>query len=127
MAEPVFAAPPLLNEELARERIDAILTYWHYATRLETEGSQPFLTVADMIRYLDIDGDVPVLGYAFRDEWARQKEAALPSFVAASRETKMLLSGSEKAWARLTPQPGTDDPAVLASLRRSFRAGILEH
>ncbi len=30
VAEPVFGAPPLLNEELARGRIDAVLTYWHY-------------------------------------------------------------------------------------------------
>jgi hypothetical protein len=40
VSEPVFGAPPLLNEELARGRIDAILTYWHYAARLEVEGAK---------------------------------------------------------------------------------------
>ncbi len=63
-SEPVFGAPPLLNVELARGRIDAILTYWHYAARLEAEGAKPLLTVADMIRELGITRDVPMLGYA---------------------------------------------------------------
>ncbi|WP_243369201.1 ABC transporter substrate-binding protein [Microvirga solisilvae] len=125
--EPVFGAPPLLNEELARGRIGAVLTYWHYAARLEAEGARPLLTVADMIRHLGIDSDVPMLGYAFRDDWAEREQAALKGFVAASRETKMLLATSGEAWTRLAPQIGTDDPAVLASLRANFRAGIPEH
>lgn len=125
--EPVFGAPPLLNEELARGRIDAVLTYWHYAARLETEGAHPLLTVEDMIHRLGVGGDVPMLGYAFRDDWAEHKQAALKGFVAASREAKMLLASSGEAWARLAPQIGTNNPAVLASLRASFRAGIPEH
>lgn len=125
-AEPVFGAPPLLNEELARGRIDAVLTYWHYAARLEAEGGRPFLTVTDMIRHLGVDSDVPMLGYAFRDDWAQHEEAMLKSFIAASREAKLLLAGSGEAWARLAPQIGTDDPAALASLQAGFRAGIPE-
>jgi NitT/TauT family transport system substrate-binding protein len=127
VAEPVFGAPPLLNEELARGRIDAVLTYWHYAARLEAEGARPFLTVADTIRHLGIDGDVPMLGYAFREDWAQQENAALQGFVAASREAKMLLAGSREEWISLAPQIGTDDPAVLTTLQAGFRAGIPEH
>jgi NitT/TauT family transport system substrate-binding protein len=126
-AEPVFGAPPLLNEEMARGRIDAVLTYWHYAARLEAERARPFLAVADMIRRLGIDSDVPMLGYAFRDDWARHADATLKEFVAASREAKTLLAKSEEAWLRLAPQIDTDDPAVLASLQAAFRAGIPEH
>ncbi|MGO4570703.1 ABC transporter substrate-binding protein [Microvirga sp. 2TAF3] len=125
--EPVFGAPPLLNEELERGRIDAVLTYWHYAARLEAEGARPLLTVEDMIHRLGMGGDVPMLGYAFRDDWAQHEQAALQGFVAASREAKMLLASSGEAWTRLAPQIGTDDPAVLASLRAGFRAGIPEH
>jgi len=125
--EPVFAAPPLLNEESGRGRIDAVLTYWHYAARLEAEGARSLLTVADMIRHLGIDSDVPMLGYAFRDDWGRYEQDALQGFVAAAREAKTLLAGSEEAWTRLAPQIGTDDPIAQASLRASFRAGIPEH
>jgi len=125
-AEPVFGAPPLLNEELARGRIDAVLTYWHYAARLEADGAKPLLTVADMIRRLGIDHDVPMLGYAFREEWAQREGAALQDFIAASRDAKALLAASKEEWARLAPQIGTDSPAVLAALQAGFRAGVPE-
>jgi NitT/TauT family transport system substrate-binding protein len=124
VAEPVFGAPPLLNEELGRGRIDAVLTYWHYAARLEAGGAKSLLTVADMIRRLGIDGEVPMLGYAFREEWAEDKGAALQGFIAASREAKALLAGSKDEWIRLAPQIGSDDPAVLGAIQAGFRAGI---
>jgi NitT/TauT family transport system substrate-binding protein len=124
VSEPVFGAPPLLNEELARGRIDAVLTYWHYAARLEADGARPLMAVADMIRHLGIDDDVPMLGYAFREDWARREGAALQGFVAASREAKVLLAGSREEWTRLAPQIGSNDPAVLDALQASFRAGI---
>ncbi|KLK93641.1 ABC transporter substrate-binding protein [Microvirga vignae] len=124
VAEPVFGAPPLLNEELARGRIDAVLTYWHYAARLEASGASVFLTVADMILRLGLDGDVPMLGYAFRDEWAEREGAVLEGFVAASRQAKALLAASKEEWIRLAPQIGSDDPAVLRALQAGFRAGI---
>jgi NitT/TauT family transport system substrate-binding protein len=123
-SEPVFGAPPLLNEELARGRIDAVLTYWHYAARLEAGGARPLLAVADMIRKLGIAHDVPMLGYAFREEWGARQSKLVESFVAASREAKALLAESKDEWARLAPQIGSDDPAVLSALQAGFRAGI---
>jgi NitT/TauT family transport system substrate-binding protein len=125
--EPVFGAPPLLNEELARGRIDAVLTYWHYAARLEADGAKPLLTMPDVIRRLGIDHDVPMLGYAFREEWAHKESVALQGFIAASRDAKALLATSKEEWARLAPQVGTDDPAILAALQAGFKAGIPEH
>ena len=126
VSEPVFGAPPLLNEELARGRIDAVLTYWHYAARLEAAGARPLLTVTDMVRRLGVGSDVPMLGYAFREDWAASRAAELDGFVAASQEAKALLANSPEEWIRLAPQIGSDDPAVLAVLRAGFRAGVPE-
>jgi NitT/TauT family transport system substrate-binding protein len=125
-SEPVFGAPPLLNQELARGRIDAVLTYWHYAARLEAEGAKPLLGVSDMIRELGVTHDVPMLGYAFQEDWGVRNGKLLDSFAAASREAKSLLAASKDEWTRLTPQIGTDDPAALTALQMGFRAGIPE-
>ncbi|UVF19342.1 ABC transporter substrate-binding protein [Microvirga terrae] len=122
--EPVFGAPPLLNEELSRGRIDAVLTYWHYAARLEADGARALLSVDDMIRGLGIDHEVPMLGYAFRESWAVRADATLQGFVAASRDAKALLAGAKDEWIRLAPQIGTDDPVALAALQHGFRSGI---
>jgi NitT/TauT family transport system substrate-binding protein len=123
-AAPVFAAPPLLSEELARGRLDAVLTYWHYAARLEAEGARPLLTVADIIRRLGVEGDVPMLGYAFREGWASRQPTALQGFVAASREAKATLGSSREEWTRLVPLIGTSDPGTLDALQAGYRAGI---
>jgi NitT/TauT family transport system substrate-binding protein len=123
-AVPVFGAPPLLNEEFARGRLDAVLTYWHYAARLEAAGAAPLLTVADIARRLGIEGDVPMLGYAFRESWAVGAGRTLQDFVAASREAKAALAGSAAEWSRLAPHVGTSDPAILAALQEGYRAGI---
>ena len=125
-SEPVFGAPPLLNEELARGRIDAVLTYWHYAARLEAEGAKPLLSVSDMIRDLGVTHDVPMLGYAFREEWGARESKLLEYFAAASREAKALLAVSKDEWTRLAPRIGTDDPATLTAMQIGFRAGIPE-
>ena len=123
-AVPVFGAPPLLNEEFLRGRLDAVLTYWHYAARLESAGAAPLLTVADMVRRLGIEADVPMLGYAFRESWASQAGSTLQEFVAASREAKAILADSAAEWSRLAPHIGTSDPATLAALQEGYRAGI---
>jgi hypothetical protein len=104
--EPVFGAPPLLNEEPARGRIDAVLTYWHYAARLEASGARVFLSVTDMIRRLGIDSQVPMLGYAFREEWADREGTALQGFIGASRDANALLASSKDEWIRLAPLIG---------------------
>lgn len=127
IAEPVFGAPPLLNQELAQGRIDAVLTYWHYAARLEAEnGAKPIATVAGIIQQLGGAEDTPMLGYAFREDWAREHQPILNGFLKASQEAKAVLARSDEEWLRLTPLLGTDDQAVRTSLKDGYRAGILE-
>jgi NitT/TauT family transport system substrate-binding protein len=125
-AEPVFAAPPLLSAELAAGRIDAVLTYWHYAARLEAEGAQPILTVADIVRQLGDGTDIPMLGFAFREDWATAHSKELEGFLAASRQAKAILAESDEEWERLAPLLGTADPTVRALLKAGYRAGILD-
>jgi NitT/TauT family transport system substrate-binding protein len=125
--ELVFGAPPLLNQEFAQGRIDAVLTYWHYAARLEAEGAKTLLTVADIARKLGNGADIPMLGFVFRESWAAQHEAALQGFLRASRQAKALLANSDAEWVRLGPLLGTDTPSVRTALKAGYSAGILDH
>jgi NitT/TauT family transport system substrate-binding protein len=123
-ADPAFAAPPLLSAEFDRGRLDAILTYWHYAARLEASGARPLISVAQMIERLGIQEELPMLGYAMREEWAAENPEAVAGFVRASRAAKDLLAQSEDEWHRLAPQIGAEDPKILAELRDGYRDGI---
>jgi NitT/TauT family transport system substrate-binding protein len=123
----VFGAPPLLNEELARGRIDAVLTYWNYAARLEAQGARPVIAVADIVRQLGNGIDVPMLGYVFRESWGSHNPASINDFLRASQQAKALLATSDEEWNRLNPLLGTEEQSVRAALKAGYRAGILKH
>jgi NitT/TauT family transport system substrate-binding protein len=125
-AEPIFGAPPLLSEQLAQGRVDAVLTYWNFAARLQASGARSVLTVSDVIRKLGAETDVPMLGYAFHDAWAVEHRDAVEGFLRASAEAKRLLASSDAEWDRLAPKLGSDDPAVQAALKAGYRQGILD-
>lgn len=125
MAEPVFAAPPLLQHEFEAGRLDAVLTFWNFAARLEAEGAKPLLTVTDVIRRLGISPDLPMLGYAFHASWARANLYSLIRFQEARRAAQEELAHSDAAWAALGPLLGTDDPKLQDALRAGYRAGMV--
>ncbi|PWC39245.1 ABC transporter substrate-binding protein [Azospirillum sp. TSO35-2] len=123
-AQPFFAAPPLLNRKLADGEMDAVLTYWPFAARLEAQGMRVLMTVSDMLTALGQPADVPSIGYVFREEWARANPAALAGFQAATARAKTLLAESDAAWQRLAPLMQAEDDATFRTLRDRYREGI---
>jgi NitT/TauT family transport system substrate-binding protein len=119
-----FGAPPLLNEELAAGRLDAVLTYWPFAARLEARGMRPVLTVAEALAGLGIANGLPLTGYVFSASWAAENRVALDDFLAASREAKTILEISDREWERIAPLSGAHDALELAKLRDAYRQGI---
>src|SRR5208283_4331287 len=85
-----FGAPPLLSEELEAGRLDAVLTYWPFAAKLEARGMKPVVSVGDALAALGIAKDLPLTGYVMSAGWAAESRAALDGFLAASREAKSI-------------------------------------
>ncbi|WP_205028170.1 ABC transporter substrate-binding protein [Oleisolibacter albus] len=123
-ASPVFAAPPLLSQQLEAGRLEAVLTYWHFAARLEARGMRQLVGVQDLARGLGLEGDVPLLGYVFREDWARANPDAIAGFATASRQAKSVLQRDDRAWTALRPLMEAADDATAVRLRDRFRAGI---
>ena len=71
-----FGAPPLLNEELEAGRLDAVLTYWPFAARLEARGMRPVVTIGDALAGLGITRGLPLTVYVFSAGWAADNRAA---------------------------------------------------
>src|SRR5260221_577601 len=63
VVEKSFGAPPLLAEQLAAGRLDAVLTYWQFAARLEARGARRLLGMGEAMRALGIAEPVPLAGY----------------------------------------------------------------
>lgn len=119
-----FGAPPLLNEEIEAGRLDAVLTYWPFAAKLEARGMRPILPIGDALAGLGLPQDLPLTGYVFSAEWATVNREAVDGFFAASREAKGVLATSDAEWERITPLTGARDPAELVKLREAYRQGI---
>lgn len=123
-AEAVFGAPPLLSEELRAGRIDAVLTYWHFAARLNADGFKRVISLGDVLQRLGLEAPAPMLGYVFRESWANENPDLVQGFSAASAQAKQLLATSDEEWERLRELTRAENDAVLAALRDGYREGI---
>jgi NitT/TauT family transport system substrate-binding protein len=119
----VFGAPPLLSEELAAGRIDAALTYWQFAARLEARGMRRLIGMGEAMRELGIAEPVPLVGYVLSERWAREHARDCGAFLRAFRRAEEILLRSDDEWQTIAAMTGAESPAELARLRDAFREG----
>lgn len=122
--EPVFAAPPLLNQQALTGGIDAVLNYWHFCARLEAQGFNRLLSVDEATRGMAVEGQVIQLGYVFPERLADEQPELLRAFAAASQDAKALLRQDEAEWQRIAPLMKAEDEATFTALQRRYREGI---
>jgi NitT/TauT family transport system substrate-binding protein len=126
-----FGAPPLLSERAKQGEIDAVLTFWPYAARLEADdGFSQLIGVEDVVRELGAKGEVAMVGYVFSESWAKENLEGIQSFLRAAAKADELLATSDQEWNRLKSIMGENDPtftdATFEALKRRYREGIPE-
>jgi NitT/TauT family transport system substrate-binding protein len=126
-AQVSFGAPPLLDQELLQGRLDAVLTFWNFAARLESRGLPTVLPMSEALRRLGFTTAIPLVGYVVSAAWAKAHPQELAGFVRATRQAQAILASSNAEWDWLGARTEARDPAELAALRDAFRAGIPAH
>jgi NitT/TauT family transport system substrate-binding protein len=124
---PVFAAPPLLNQQMKQGRIDAVLNFWPYVARLQAQGMRTLITVQEVTESLGIRSEVPFVGYVFDEDWAADNRQTVEGFIRATAKAKALMRDSDEEWQRLRPLMKAKDEATFTALRDGFRRGIPQH
>ncbi len=124
LVEPVFGAPPLLNQLVLRGDLDGAITFWHYGARLQAAGLRPLMEMPELLHGLDVEDPLPLVGWVFDERWAAQHADALRAFLRASYAAKRMLAESDAEWQRIRPLTKAEDDATLIALRDTFRAGI---
>ena len=124
--EKTFGAPPLMNEQIKQNRVDAVLTYWHFAARLEAQGYRQIIDGRGILKGLGIDENVPNIGYVFKQSWAESHKEAINSFFKASKQAKNRLCTSDAAWQKVIPLAQTDDLPTQTKLRQRYCEGGIE-
>ncbi len=122
--EPVYGAPPLINQLMLRGELPAALNFWHYAARLEAAGMRRLVGVGDMLGDLGYAAPLPLLGWVFRESWARANPEAVDGFLRASHDAKRLLRESDAEWERIRPLTLAESDAVFEGLKAAYREGI---
>lgn len=122
--EKIFGAPPLLGEQLAAGRLDAVLTYWQFAARLEAGGARRLLGMDEAMRELGFAEPVPLVGYVVSRGWAMQNRSLVDGFRRACAQADDIMANSDQEWLTLAPLTGAASPAELDRLRDAFRRGI---
>jgi NitT/TauT family transport system substrate-binding protein len=125
--EKIFAAPPLINEQIKQGRVDAVLTYWHYAVRLEAMEYREIIDGKGILKGLGIQEDVPTLGYVFKQSWANAHKEALNHFLNASKQAKNQLCNLDATWQKIIPLTKVDDLASQLPLRKRYCEGKIKH
>ncbi len=127
VSQPAFGAPSILNQELLQGRLDALLTYWHYAALLEARGYQRLLTGGDLLEALGIAPSLPTLGYVFRESWTDQAPETIQAFLNAAFKAKEAICSDLRVWHYVAPETFSADPNVQAVLQQRYCEGRLRH
>lgn len=120
-AQPVYGAPPLLQQQYLDGHLDALLTFWHFAAKLEAAGHRRLADMDEVVEGLGGVREVALVGYVFRPEASAD---AVARFLRATRAAKAILLGDEAEWDRLRPLMAVDDDDAFEALKQRFRAGV---
>jgi NitT/TauT family transport system substrate-binding protein len=118
-----YGAPPLLGAMLQGGKLDALLTFWNFAARLQVAGLREAISVDDCATRLGLAPPV-LLGYVFDDRWATANRPALDGFLAAAFAAVGFLAASPAEWTLLRPLMDAQDDALFNNLRQRFIAGL---
>lgn len=122
-ANKTYGAPPILNQQLLQGRLDALLTYWHYAAQLEAHGYKRLLDGAKMLKLLGVEQTLPTLGYIFDENWANQHRQAIQRFLKISRQAKNLICTSDKIWNTVLPLTRSNNKQAQTILHQRYCEG----
>lgn len=126
MAEPSFAAPPLINELIGSGEFSAALNFWHYSARLKAKGMKELIRVEELLPTLGITREIPLIGWVFSESWAEANPGLVEGFLAASSEAQQLMKLDDVVWQQIRPMMKAETDAMAMTLRDAFREGIIE-
>ena len=124
-ATPVFAAPPLLNEQATAGRIDALLNFWPFAVKLEAAGYRPMVTVSQIMQSLGIENPLPLVGFVFAAGFAKDERGLMHGFSRAVQKGQSILAASDQEWERIRPLMKAGSDEEYRMLRARYREGLL--
>lgn len=125
-ANTIYGAAPLITEEFKQGRLDACLNFWTYAARLTGAGARELLSMADVIKALDVEPTPPLVGFIWSEQAARDRDFPIKAFLAAIEDANSILATSDAPWQYLRPLVNPANDSEFEALKAYFRSGITQ-
>ncbi|PRO70976.1 ABC transporter substrate-binding protein [Alteromonas alba] len=119
-----FAAPPMLNQLMLRDQLDAVVNFWHYAAELKTHNKRSLLTMDEVLASWQIGAEVPVIGWLFKQDWASRNKALIDQFFAMSFDTRALMDTDDNVWQLIPSFTNKYSEGARPVLIEHYRRGI---
>ena len=119
-----YGAPPLLGAMQEDGRLDALLTFWNFAAKLEVAGLREAISVGECAQALGLASAPVLVGYVFDETWGAANRQVIAGFLAASAAATRLLATSPAEWMRIRKLMNAPNDALFQALQRRFIAGI---
>lgn len=121
---PIFAAAPLITEQVRQGRVDAALNFWTFSARLKGDGFRELVSLDDVLTGLGISPTPSLVGFIWNEKKTAGKEAEIAKFFSAIGKGNVLLATSDEAWARLKDVTRAKSDAEFQALKAYYRSGI---
>jgi NitT/TauT family transport system substrate-binding protein len=119
-----YGAPPLLSAKLLQGELDAVLTFWNFAARLEAANCRELVSVRACAEALGLPPALGLVGYVFRQNWAERNRTVIDGFLTAAAEADRLLARSDDEWAAIRSLMDAPDDGTFAKLKERYRGAI---
>ncbi len=124
VCQPLFGAPPLIQEQLRSGRIDAALNFWTFSAKLEGSGYKQILSMADVLATLGVSPVPPLVGFVWDQNTTKGKDEAIAGFFKSIKEANTMLATSNEAWTNVRPKMRAKTEGEFEALKAYYRAGI---
>ena len=120
-----YATPPLLHRMTIQNKVDFSINFWHYNARALATKKAILLPVSSMLKSIDIEGEVPIMGWVANETFAQQNKTLFKSFIQASLSAKRHLLASSANWQTIKHLTKAENDAVFEQLIRLYPDTLL--
>ncbi len=122
--EQVYGAPPLIFKSALGGDYAGAINFWQFLAKMKAAGMRELISVETAAAALELDPEVPLLGYYFKGEFLEAHPGLAQSFYEASREAKALLAEDPAAWQAIRPRMNAKTEPQFEQLRTGWLAGV---
>ncbi|MGH1418139.1 MAG: ABC transporter substrate-binding protein [Hyphomicrobiaceae bacterium] len=124
VSQPLFGAPPLIQEQLRSGRIDAALNFWTFSAKLKGSGFNQILSMADVLAELGVSPVPPLIGFVWDQKTTKGKDEAIAGFFKSIKQANALLASDDAVWQNVRPKMRAKTDGEFEALKAYYRAGI---